>query len=79
MNLFRRQPIITLTADEIKPDMRSTIEKATASAQSLIASMQGKRDVLELRISEAQEELRQVNIVIDGAQAMLETVTRDAS
>lgn len=65
-----------LAAFKPEPDHRSTLEKSTDSVRKLIETYDGKRLRLETEIAAAQEELRQVNIVIDGATRMHETLTQ---
>lgn len=53
-----------------EPDTRSTLDKAMDSSSTLLERMNSKRVNLEADIERMTEELRQVNVVIEGASAM---------
>lgn len=64
---------VELTTDDLivaPADERTTLEKATDSSAKLLERMNSRRETLESDIARLTEELRQVNVVIDGAQAM---------
>lgn len=66
--------------DQDLPDsviaQKPTIERARDTSVSLLETMRRRASILEDQISTAQEELRQVRVVIAGATSMLDTVEK---
>lgn len=53
-----------------QPDTRTTLDKYLETSSLMLDRMNSRRQLLEADIARANEELRQVLIVIEGASAM---------
>lgn len=73
--LLRTAPDIEITETDLvitpnEPDERTTLEKSMDGTTRLLEKMNARKDDLEATIKRLSEELRQVNVVIEGASAM---------